>query len=118
MTSIRARVALAGAVLALAGAAGLSACGDDEPEPAATTTEPAATTTTAEPAESEDPYQGAEDDGGASGGGSGGVPAPPTGSGSAPSGAEDSPEHDVPPEPGSPAQRFEQFCEENPKACG
>jgi hypothetical protein len=42
---------------------------------------------------------------------SGGAPAPP---------AEqpDSPEHDVPPPPESPAERFEQFCEANPGACG
>ena len=31
---------------------------------------------------------------------------------------EDSPENDVPPEPGSPEAEFEQFCEENPEACG
>ena len=30
----------------------------------------------------------------------------------------DSPENDQPPEPGSPAERFEQFCAQNPGACG
>jgi len=30
---------------------------------------------------------------------------------------EDSPEHDTPPPAGSPAERFEQFCEENPSSC-
>jgi hypothetical protein len=42
----------------------------------------------------------------------GGVPAPET----AP--PADTPENDTPPPPGSPAERFEEFCEENPGACG
>ena len=29
----------------------------------------------------------------------------------------DSPTNDTPPEPGSPAERFEQFCAQNPGAC-
>lgn len=29
----------------------------------------------------------------------------------------DSPENDVPPPKGSPAERFERFCEENPQQC-
>jgi len=40
------------------------------------------------------------------GDGSGGTPAP-----------EDSEQNDVPPPSGSPAERFEQFCQENPGAC-
>jgi hypothetical protein len=44
--------------------------------------------------------------------GSGGVPPPE------PQPAPDSPESDQPPPPGSPAERFEEFCEENPGACG
>lgn len=39
-------------------------------------------------------------------GGSGGTDAP-----------QDSPQNDAPPPSGSPAERFEQFCEENPGAC-
>ena len=31
---------------------------------------------------------------------------------------EDSAENDVPPEPGSAEEAFEQHCEENPEACG
>ena len=40
--------------------------------------------------------------------------APGEGDGSAP---QDSPENDTPPPPGSPAERFEEFCAENPSAC-
>ena len=40
------------------------------------------------------------------GSGSGGTQAP-----------QDSPQNDTPPPSGSPAERFEQFCEENPGAC-
>ena len=29
----------------------------------------------------------------------------------------DSPENDIPPPPGSPAERFEQECQVNPQAC-
>lgn len=38
---------------------------------------------------------------------SGGTPAP-----------QDSQQNDVPPPPGSPADKFEKFCEQNPGACG
>jgi hypothetical protein len=38
---------------------------------------------------------------------SGGVQAPPS----------DTPQNDVPPPSGSPADRFEQFCKDNPGAC-
>ena len=40
------------------------------------------------------------------GGDSGGTAAP-----------DDSPQNDTPPPSGSPAERFEQFCQENPGAC-
>ena len=30
----------------------------------------------------------------------------------------DSPQNDVPPQPGTPEDRFERFCNENPGACG
>lgn len=39
---------------------------------------------------------------------------PPSGGAPAPG---DTPENDTPPPPGSPAERFEQFCQENPGAC-
>jgi hypothetical protein len=42
--------------------------------------------------------------------GSGGAPAPR-------SRPEDSPQNDTPPPRGSPAERFERFCDENPGAC-
>ena len=51
---------------------------------------------------------------------SGGVPAPDPGPGrgeDSPAGPPDSPTHDTPPPPGSPPDRFEQFCSENPGAC-
>ena len=41
--------------------------------------------------------------------GSGGAEAPPP--------AADSPENDIPPPEDSPAERFEQFCADNPGAC-
>jgi hypothetical protein len=53
---------------------------------------------------------------------SGGTPAPtpqqqqqqPQGQANQP---QDSPQNDTPPPKGSPAQKFEQFCEDNPGAC-
>jgi hypothetical protein len=47
--------------------------------------------------------------------GNGGVPAPDNNA--PPQSQEDSPSNDTPPEPGSPADRFEQFCAQNPGAC-
>ncbi|HYP48719.1 MAG TPA: hypothetical protein VEQ61_08805 [Thermoleophilaceae bacterium] len=43
----------------------------------------------------------------------GGAPAPPS---SEP--PPDSPENDSPPPANSPAERFEEFCRENPESCG
>jgi hypothetical protein len=46
-------------------------------------------------------------------------PADTSGGTTAPAQPEpDSPENDTPPPPGSPAERFEEFCEANPGACG
>ena len=48
------------------------------------------------------------------------TPAPETGSGGTtldPS-KPDSPTNDLPPEPNTPESRFEEFCKENPGACG
>ena len=61
------------------------------------------TTTTDEPLDQPDP-------------GTGGVPAPDTNDPAA-NPQRDSPENDLPPEPGSPEERFEQFCDQNPGAC-
>lgn len=49
--------------------------------------------------------------------GNGGVPAPDNNNPPADQPPEDSPSNDTPPEPGSPAERFEQFCAQNPGAC-
>jgi hypothetical protein len=49
--------------------------------------------------------------------GNGGVPAPDNNNPPADQAPEDSPSNDTPPEPGSPAERFEQFCAQNPGAC-
>jgi hypothetical protein len=49
--------------------------------------------------------------------GNGGVPAPDDNTPPADQAQPDSPSHDTPPEPGSPADRFEQFCAKNPGAC-
>jgi hypothetical protein len=43
--------------------------------------------------------------------------APPPETQPAPAPAPDSPQNDTPPPPGSPAERFEEFCAENPGAC-
>lgn len=48
--------------------------------------------------------------------GNGGVPAPDSNN-PPPASQEDSPANDTPPEPGSPQERFEQFCAQNPGAC-
>ena len=42
----------------------------------------------------------------------GGAPAPE------PEPAPDTPENDAPPPADSPAERFEEFCDDNPGACG
>ena len=103
---MRTSAALALVVVALAGCGG-----DDEPSETITTpqltvpggddTQDAAPTETVPAPEPEPPD-----------GDSGGSPAP------APQPAPDSPENDVPPPEGSPAERFEEFCDANPGACG
>jgi hypothetical protein len=91
------------------------ACGGDEPGATDTTTAPeltvpqtttpdTETTTTPAPAPTE--TQPPADPG------SGGTTAPPT------TQQQDSPEHDSPAPKGSPAEKFEKFCDENPGACG
>jgi hypothetical protein len=68
----------------------------EEVEPPATQTQ----TTPPEPTETVPP----QDDGGA--------PAPQ------PEPPPDAPENDTPPPPDTPAERFEEFCNDNPGACG
>jgi hypothetical protein len=117
----RARVAAwaAIAVLGLGGAA-FSGCdiGGDEDEPAATT--PAATETTGE--------TGPTDRSGGDGSADGGADPTPEDTGptvpeSGGVGADDydpekdSPENDLPPPPGSPQEKFEQACDQNPGLC-
>jgi hypothetical protein len=53
----------------------------------------------------------------AGGGPGGGAPAPSPPDPPA-SGQPDSPQNDLPPQPGTPESRFEEFCERNPGACG
>lgn len=119
---------LIGAALVL----GATACGDDEetdsvstPTAPAQTSEESATgeATTEEETPTDDsggvgPGEGTETEEGEnegpddSGGGVG-----PSGGGHDP-GQPDSADNDVPPEPGSPQEAFEQYCDENPEACG
>ncbi|HEX5908988.1 MAG TPA: hypothetical protein VFY44_00760 [Thermoleophilaceae bacterium] len=102
-------------------ATGVAACGDDEKASKTTptvttetetapttetvptaTTPPPATTPRTTPTPPADPN-------------SGGTTVPRTTPQSQP---EDGPDNDLPPEPGSPAERFEQQCQQNPQTCG
>lgn len=102
----------AAVLAALALALGGAACGDDDdggdetdttipsvtiPSDTTTTTAP---TTTTEPTTTEDDARG-----------NGGTP-------TVDPNAEDSPENDKPPAPGSPEEAFEQDCQANPGKCG
>jgi hypothetical protein len=99
-------------------------CGGDDPKvkdsPRAdtagtTATAPPATTptvTTPEDSPATAPQAPGEGDGAGDGGGSGGTPAP--GGSTTP---EDSAQNDTPPPSGSPAERYEQYCEDHPGAC-
>jgi len=104
----RLTIALACGVLALATGCG----GDDEPASDTETTPritvPDEETTTAPPTETTPPRtqttpppQTTPDSGGTT------TPPPP-----------DSPENDQKPTPGTPEQRFEDFCDDNPGSCG
>ena len=95
----------------------MSACGgDDEPESRTTRTLPELTQPAGEPTETAEtapeietvepaPEPTPTED-------SGGTPAP------TPEPPADSPDNDVPPPTDSPAERFEEFCDDNPGACG
>lgn len=117
--SRRTGIALACLALAL-GTGGIAGCGDDEPETDSVTTEPITPTGPTGPTSGDEPQ-------GEGGGGEGGdvdledgtvTPPPETDPENLPAEPADSPENDTPPPPGSPAEQFEKFCDENPEACG
>ncbi|MEX2252873.1 MAG: hypothetical protein WD649_01865 [Thermoleophilaceae bacterium] len=89
--------------------------GDDEPAsetvPTTAPTDTESTTgKTATDRTATDPDQGGGQSGSEDSGSSGGTRVPDRS-------RPDSPENDVPPPPGSPAERFEQECQVNPQAC-
>jgi hypothetical protein len=107
----RLAVALACGALALAPVA----CGgDDEPEATDTTTTPELTVPSTAPDVPTDttPAPAPTQTTPPADTGSGGTTAPPA------SKPQDSPENDSPAPKGSPAEKFEKFCDENPGACG
>jgi hypothetical protein len=131
--SLAALLAAAGIALAVAG------CGGDSEStvstaasPATTTSASEQTTTGTEPATTESEPTTTEDSGGVgpgetttqtttedSGGGGGGGNA--NGGGGTPSydpSQPDSPQNDIPAAPGTPQGNFEQYCQQNPGACG
>jgi hypothetical protein len=84
-------------------ALGVVACGDDDEDEGVSIPSISIPTETTAPApETTTPTTTAPEGGGT--GAEGGQP--------------DSAENDVPPPAGSPQERFEQFCEQNPGACG
>jgi hypothetical protein len=98
-------------LLALPAALCAGGCGgDDEEDAAAPRTElTAPRTSTSGPSETGPTGEGTRS--APSGGESGGTPSPDRGP------QRDEPGNDVPPPPGSPAERFEQDCERNPALC-
>jgi hypothetical protein len=119
----------AAAILAL-GIAGVAlGCGDDDDEPVAVTTTPTTGATGADESVSAGNDDGTGDDqpadqapteGGSAPTDTGTETPPPSSGGSGGSTydpEQDSPENDVPPPPGSPAEQFEQECEQNPEIC-
>jgi hypothetical protein len=107
-------------VVLLLGSAGIAGCGGDDSETTTPTTEPATLTgptgpTSADGAQGRDQQNGGGDvdleDGTV-------TPPPETDPENLPAEPADSPENDTPPPPGSPAEQFENFCDENPEACG
>ena len=113
-------IAIAAVVTGLAVGQVVSGCGsDDSPNREVTTPEltvpgdSGGTTGTTD--------RGTTDEGTTGDSGTGGsapaVEAPQAPSGGAPAAPEDTPQNDAPPAAGSPAERFERFCEQNPGAC-
>jgi hypothetical protein len=99
-------------LLLLALVSGLGCGGDDEPSRTATAPELTVPDTDTEQTDTTDtqPSQSAPPSG--EEGQGGGTPSPPS------EGQKDTPENDLPPAPGTPEDRFEKFCRENPGACG
>ena len=144
---ISARLALAAAMTALLLALGglAAGCGDDD-EPATTATTPTGPTgptreekigggdqgNQGESKGGKPDEQGTADESGSAGLETTTTPepppvdeappqetaSPPPEEGPGPSGEEDTAENDIPPEPGSPEEAFEKYCDENPGACG
>jgi hypothetical protein len=114
-------VALA-ALLCASAVIGLAACGGDDqgttaPQPAKTTTITSTESTSTTSTTTED-NGGVEAGDGGGGQGNGGNSASGGGTGSGGSGPEDTPSHDVTPPANTPQGKFEQFCNQNPGACG
>ena len=113
------RVALALSCLVLAlGAGGIAGCGDDDSETTTPTTEPATPTGPTGPTTGDQP-QGSDQGGGGDVDLEDGTVTPPPEADpdNLPAGPQDSPGNDVPPPEGSPAENFENYCDENPEAC-
>ena len=129
----RRRLAISGAVLALTvGSAGCGGGGDDQkdlppltstPElvpptstPTTSSTIPTTTTPGSDTIKVRTIEEAPSDEGGGGGGGSDETlePAPDVEEEQIP----DNPKNDTPPKPDSSAERFEQFCASDPKACG
>jgi hypothetical protein len=120
-TRWRARPPTVLAVVCLAvavGATGAIGCGDDEPETTTPTTEPATLTGPTGPTSDDGPGEGQAAGGDVDLEDGTVTPPPETDPESLPGEPEDSPQNDTPPPPGSAAEEFEQFCDENPEACG
>jgi hypothetical protein len=116
---------LAGALLAsllLASAGAAAGCGGDDEKtstPSTTPTiEPATPTGPTGAAGEDDQDEQPPSDDSSLDPEDGTVTPPAESESQAEGGVEDSAENDVPPEPGSPEEAFEQHCEENPEACG
>ena len=107
--------------LALVSCALVAGCGGDDEnggrtETATTPTATSPPTTATDPAPAPPattPQPAPSPPAGGDPGGSGGTTAPAP----APTPPADSPENDRPPVPGSPQDRFERECEQNPEAC-
>jgi hypothetical protein len=116
----RTPAALACLLLVFGGIAA-SGCGDDEGEPGTTTpTVESATPTGASGPTGRAGVKGGrpQSDKGDTDLDDGAVSPPPEVDPDAVEEPVDSPENDLPPEPGSAEEAFEKHCEENPEACG
>jgi hypothetical protein len=104
--SRRAATLLAAVALALASVA--AGCGDDDNE--TTTSEPTATTTTDPTTTDTNTNTDTTTD-------TTTTDTDTNGSGGTSPGEDDTAKNDIPPKPGSPAEEFEEYCDQNPEAC-